>query len=206
MGHAIVNFRSGRLGRWLWFVLAIVVVGILVGGTWWVRNIQARSSAREVMEVAPGVLYRSGQPAGKALLDLRDRWHFRTVINLRRPDLQEMWQAEEAFCRASGICFISLPLEQKFSDADLRFFLDTVQDPAAQPVLVHCEHGRRRTGYAVACFRIALQHWTYEAAMEEAFDFGYVSMYDSAEKSLKALAAGWKPTSPGPPLATTLGR
>ena len=52
-------------------------------------------------------------------------------------------------------------------------FLAIVSDPANRPVLVHCEYGNARTGFAVAAYRIAGEDWTYEKALAEALDFHF---------------------------------
>jgi protein tyrosine/serine phosphatase len=201
-----LNFRPKWQGRGPWIVLAIFVAACLVGTVWWYVVTEPRRAAHEVSEVVPGVLYRSAQPEGESLLELRDRWHFRTVINLRETDADERWQEEEEFCRANGIRFVSIALGQKFTEPELRLFMDTVQDPAAQPVLVHCEVGRNRTGYAIAYYRIAVQHWTFEAAMDEARHFGLPQRSDYYEDALKALAEREAPAATGSPAAATTGR
>jgi protein tyrosine/serine phosphatase len=43
---------------------------------------------------------------------------------------------------------------------------------ALAPVYVHCLHGKDRTGFMVACYRMS-QGWTYEAAKKEMIDSGY---------------------------------
>jgi protein tyrosine/serine phosphatase len=182
--------------------MAIGAAALLVGTGWWFVVTQPRRAAHDVSEVVPGVLYRSAQPEGESLLELRDRWHFRTVINLRETDADERWRDEEEFCRANGIRFVSIALGQKFTEPELKLFMDTVQDPAAQPVLVHCEVGRNRTGYAIAYYRIAVQHWTFEAALEEARHFGLPQRSDYYEDALKALAARQSPAPQGSPSAT----
>ena len=138
-----------------------------------------KAAVRNVSEVHAGVLYRSGQPQGAALKDLRDRYHIRTVISLVAPDSTPAAKAEAEFCQANGIRFVSLPLENaEFTEAQAAQFLATVRDPACQPVLVHCEYGRNRTGYAVAYYRIAVDHWTYEAAVDEARRLGFPKSSD----------------------------
>ena len=107
------------------------------------------------------------------------------------PDSTPAAKTEAEFCRANGILFVSLPLENaEFTEAQAAQFLATVRDPACQPVLIHCEYGRNRTGYAVAYYRIAVDHWTYEAAVDEARRLGFPKSSVKGDKSLRALAAG----------------
>jgi hypothetical protein len=47
-----------------------------------------------------------------------------------------------------------------------------LNDPAAQPILVHCQGGRHLTGAVVATYRVRHCGWTPERARQEADDFG----------------------------------
>lgn len=51
-------------------------------------------------------------------------------------------------------------------------FLNLTLDPKNQPVYVHCEAGKGRTGIAVACYRMAINGWEIEKALAEAKQFG----------------------------------
>lgn len=54
--------------------------------------------------------------------------------------------------------------------------LDSIVDSiiaAPKPVLVHCQHGQDRTGLAIAAYRVSVQGWTKDRAMQEARVFGY---------------------------------
>ena len=50
-----------------------------------------------------------------------------------------------------------------------------VSDKERQPVFVHCQYGADRTGTMCAAYRIAVQGWTKEEAIEEMTqgDFGF---------------------------------
>ena len=52
-------------------------------------------------------------------------------------------------------------------------FLQVVNDPANQPVFVHCKGGRHRTGAMTATYRMTREGWTAEQAVAEMkrFDF-----------------------------------
>ena len=43
----------------------------------------------------------------------------------------------------------------------------------AQPVFVHCQRGADRTGLAVAVYRVAVEGWSKEKAIEEMVRGGY---------------------------------
>ena len=52
---------------------------------------------------------------------------------------------------------------------------------APKPMLVHCWHGSDRTGIVCAAYRIVMQGWTPEKALEELMDerFGHHRSYYS---------------------------
>lgn len=47
----------------------------------------------------------------------------------------------------------------------------TLNDPASQPVLVHCRAGVARTGASVALYRMSVQGWTFDQAISELKSF-----------------------------------
>lgn len=146
--------------------------------------------------VVPGTLYRSAQPNERDLSRLKERYHIRTVINLRGDSPGEPWaDVENEYCRDNGIRIIHLRMgSERLTDEELSQIVQTVNDPQCQPVLVHCEHGKSRTGIVVAAYRVVAQGWSYEAALAESRRFkkdmnlGYATY-------LQELAAGlhWRP-------------
>ena len=165
-------------------------------GARFVHKWMSRTSEHEVHAVQADVLYRSGRPDEQSLKDYRDRWHFRTVIDLcEEIPADPSYKVEEDFCRASGIRYVHLTLQPGgFTEQQLAQFLEIVQNPAGAPVLVHCKHGRNRTGYAVAVYRIVVQHWSYEAAVAEARKYRTLpTEFGKYEEHLRTLAGAATP-------------
>lgn len=71
---------------------------------------------------------------------------------------------------ACGINTLHIPIydNQAPTVAQMVAFLHAVNMPQNQPAFVHCEAGRGRTGVAVACYRIAVEKWSVDRAVEEA--------------------------------------
>lgn len=125
--------------------------------------------------MAPGV-YRSAQPRPEAWPVLR-AMGFRTVIGLR----SHHTDAEEA--AKVGIDFVDLGLRAGATgssappDEQIRKFFEIVTSPERRPVLFHCAQGKDRTGTMAALYRIELDGWTAEEAVEEMNAFGYHTIY-----------------------------
>ena len=52
-------------------------------------------------------------------------------------------------------------------------FLQLVNDPAKQPVYVHCQGGRHRTGVMTAVYRMTQDGWTADRAYDEMKQFNF---------------------------------
>lgn len=152
---------------------------------------------RHFAVVEGGVLYRSGQPDERGWKRLRDRYGIRTVIDLREDTPNEPWAvSERQFCAANGIRYIKLPIgPDRLTDRELQIIAQTVSDRQCQPVLVHCEHGKSRTGIAVAAYRVVAQGWSYQTALAESQELKE-NMEPGYAACLKELAEGegWRPS------------
>jgi uncharacterized protein (TIGR01244 family) len=119
-------------------------------------------------------LYRGAQPDTVGIKNLA-RLGIKSIINLRMTN--DVWKAEEAEARASGIAYTNVPLRgfgrpTHVQVATLLALIETL--PA--PVFVHCRYGCDRTGTIIACYRIRQDHWSNEAALEEARKYGLSSL------------------------------
>lgn len=173
---------------------AIVVVVAAVGVASTIYYVQ-QQLPRRWATVAPGILYRSGQPKTRQLDRAIDVHGIKTVL-IVRTGTSESVPDEVEHARQRGLQVVHIPIESRkqISDGQIREFFDVVDNPANQPVLVHCSAGRHRTGYLCALYRIERMNWSLDRAVEEMLSFGF----DATDQSvvldqLKAYRPGtWK--------------
>jgi tyrosine-protein phosphatase SIW14 len=108
--------------------------------------------------------YRGAQPEGSDYADLA-AFGIKTVI-----DLQQDFDVREAeLVKNAGMNFYRIPMTtRKPPTAEQQAdFLKIVNDPASQPVYVHCAGGRHRTGVMTAIHRMTDEGWTGDRAFQE---------------------------------------
>jgi len=129
-------------------------------------------------QVTPG-LFRGGQPtpAGFGFLKWRG---IRTVINLREE------HDERELVEKLGMKYVNIPMDawDTVPDRAMMQFLSIVNDPASQPVFVHCRRGADRTGFMIGLYRIARQGWTPQQAYREARRLGMRWWYRGLKSQL----------------------
>lgn len=115
--------------------------------------------------------YRGAQPSDRDYPALA-AFGIRTVIDLQADGLT----SEPARVAAAGMQFYRIPMTTRVppTPAQLALFLALVNDPANQPVYVHCAGGRHRTGVMTAIHRITDLRWSADQAFREmkAYRFG----------------------------------
>ena len=85
-------------------------------------------------------------------------------------DLQKDGPSNEAgYVKSAGMNFfrIGLTTTAAPTDAQIAQFFKIVNDPANQPVFVHCAGGRHRTGTMTALYRMTYEGWTPAQAYNE---------------------------------------
>jgi protein tyrosine phosphatase (PTP) superfamily phosphohydrolase (DUF442 family) len=112
-------------------------------------------------------LYRGAQPAPEGFPELK-KMGIKMVVNLRA----DHSDAEEI--SGTGLGYVSIPMHAWHpEDEDVIRFLQVVADPAKTPVFVHCQYGADRTGMIIASYRIAVEGWTVEEAVDEMINGGF---------------------------------
>lgn len=109
-------------------------------------------------------LHRGGQPNVMGLNELESKG-IRTIIHLREPKLKQYQGQLKRF-------FIPFnPYQPK--DKIVIEFLKVIGNQEHHPVFVHCFHGADRTGMLCAIYRIVVQKWDKEKAIEEMKKYGF---------------------------------
>src|SRR5262247_4370455 len=108
--------------------------------------------------------YRGGQPKREDYARLA-ALGIKTVVNLRQGGPDD----EQTLLENAGMKFYSIPMTASYppSEITIHQFLKVVNDPANQPVFVHCEDGHIRTGVKTAVYRITHDGWTADQAYAE---------------------------------------
>jgi tyrosine-protein phosphatase SIW14 len=93
---------------------------------------------------------------------------FKTVLDLRGGPIH--MPREKKVVEAAGMQYISIRLSGIWApkDEQIARILAVMEDSARWPIFVHCRRGDDRLGLAIACYRIAHDHWTNQQAYEEA--------------------------------------
>jgi len=117
-----------------------------------------------------GNYYRGAQPDEDDYADL-SALGVKTVIDLTRDGRDD----EEALVESAGMKFYRIPLttSDRPADAEVAEFLKLVNDPVNQPVYVHCQGGRHRTGTMTAVYRMTHDGWTADQAYDEMKKFHF---------------------------------
>jgi protein tyrosine/serine phosphatase len=109
--------------------------------------------------------YRGAQPEGRDYADLA-ALGIKSLINLTSDDTDPN---ERALAEDAGLRYFRIPMttHQPPTAAQVATFLELVNDPANQPVYVHCVGGRHRTGVMTAAYRMTHNGWDAERAFAE---------------------------------------
>ncbi|HXU40260.1 MAG TPA: tyrosine-protein phosphatase [Blastocatellia bacterium] len=115
--------------------------------------------------------YRGAQPQKQEYAELASLG-VKTVI-----DLQEDGEAnEKQMVELAGMKFVRFLMNttDRPDSKIVAQFLKLVDDPANQPVFVHCHGGRHRTGVMTAVYRLTHNGWTPDQAYSEMkqYEFG----------------------------------
>ncbi len=114
--------------------------------------------------------YRGAQPEASDYGDLA-ALGIRTVIDLTRDGSND----EPGLVERAGMKFYRIPLttSDRPDPGAVSHFLELVNDRVNQPVYVHCQGGRHRTGAMTAVYRMTEDGWTADRAYAEMKRFNF---------------------------------
>ena len=128
-------------------------------------------------------LYRGAQPTAEGIKQL-EKLGIKTVVNLRslHSDNNEIKDTELVYEHINMTMWNT-------EDKDVVRFMQIVTDSNCTPVFVHCKHGADRTGTMCAIYRIALQGWSKDNAVEEMTKggFGFHSIWQNLPDYVRKL-------------------
>jgi protein tyrosine phosphatase (PTP) superfamily phosphohydrolase (DUF442 family) len=112
-------------------------------------------------------LYRGAQPTKEGMQQLK-KLGIKTIVSLRslHSDRDEIGD--------TGLSYEHIFMNTWHAeDEDVTRFLKIVTDPNRTPVFVHCQRGADRTGTMCAIYRVAVQNWGKDEAIEEMVKGGF---------------------------------
>ena len=149
--------------------------------------------------------YRGAQPNDNDYADLA-ALGVKTLINLTSDDAEAN---EQAMAERAGMKYVQIPMttHEPPTSTQLAEFLKIVNDPASQPVYVHCVGGRHRTGVMTAAYRMTEDGWTADQAFNEMKQYKFGA--DFLHSEFKEYVFGYRPNlvhaAPAPAAATKTG-
>ncbi len=177
-----------RTAELLLALLAILLA--LVAATWW-----AIEGDGNVHVVAPGVAIRSAEPSGQRLIEMKQRFGLRSVVNLRgKNDGQPWYEDEVRASRLLGLQHVDVALsaQHELSPAQVDAVLALIEQ-APKPVLIHCNGGSDRTGLISAAWLYAHGSTKDAADAQLALRYGHFpwlgSKSSAMDRSLEAFEA-----------------
>jgi tyrosine-protein phosphatase SIW14 len=129
-------------------------------------------------------IYRGAQPRGQGFASLATLG-IKTVIDLRGES------SEDIAVQGAGMHYVRLPWREfkAPTDSQIEALLALLNDSSEWPVFVHCRRGADRTGTAIACYRIAHDHWSNQQALAEAKSYGMSSLEIAMQRYILHFAA-----------------
>lgn len=170
-------------------IAAIVLIGRADSVTPSPRGRPARWAKPIELEGVPNLhkvsdtLYRSAQPTAEGMQALKT-FGIETIVNLRS------FHSDRNKISNTGLVYEHIYMKAWHpEEKEAVRFLQIATNPKRTPVLVHCQHGADRTGTMCALYRVAVQGWRKEDAIDEMIqgDFGFHGIWDNLIRWINAL-------------------
>src|SRR5262245_26727927 len=153
-----------RLAR-VWTAQLLVLWLLVIPAAAQSRDLSASKVQIDIFGQINNNYYRGAQPEGRDYADLASLG-VKMLINLTSDDAEAN---EKAMAERAGMKYVQIPMTTHTAPTaeQLTHFLALVNDPANQPIYVHCVGGRHRTGVMTAAYRMTQDGWTSDRAFAE---------------------------------------
>jgi tyrosine-protein phosphatase SIW14 len=134
-------------------------------------------------------LCRGAQPKREGYTELK-KLGIEIVLDFRNEN--DEIQTEQSHVESLGMRFVSLPWSSWHNprrDEVISFF-SLLRENLGKKIFVHCEFGSDRTGLMIALYRLVIDHWTPDQAVEEMRAFNYHALlYSHLARYVRAFPA-----------------
>ena len=128
-------------------------------------------------------LYRGAQPTAEGIKEL-EKLGVKTIVCLRDN------HSDKELIGDAKIAYELIPMKTWDIDGDdVVRFLQIATDKSRRPVFVHCQHGSDRTGTMCAAYRVVVDGWPKQQAIDEMKNggFGFHSIWINLPKFIEKL-------------------
>ena len=131
----------------------------------------------------PGSVYRSGQPSGEAEWAYLEKLGIKTVIKLNEYSTEENAAEDLNLARKHNIRVIPIYMQPEDFPRNLNLWahpdehsliaaVEALENKGNLPALVHCSHGKDRTGLVIALYSIRNKNYCKDTAIKEMKYYG----------------------------------
>lgn len=169
--------------RWLVAVIVCFVSGALAVESLAVK--EARPAHRWAVKIekpglpnlhqVSGSVYRGAQPTAEGIHQL-EKMGIKTVVNLRSS------HDDKDIVPNPKLTYHRIPMRAwNPTEEEGLAFLSVITDKSRLPAMVHCQHGADRTGVMIALYRVAVEGWSKQEAIDEMLKggFGFHGIWES---------------------------
>ena len=150
------------------------MIVLAVAAAAWFGGVRWHFEPKNFGVVEPGVLYRAAALTPAATRRVHDDYRIKTIVDLGAFDRDpEGERVAQQTAEALGIKRLVFNLEGDGTGNPNAYVkaLSVINDPASQPVLVHCASGAQRTGGCVILYKEFVKGVPFDRAYDEASDY-----------------------------------